>query len=371
MNRSALVMTVLLASASVSMQGAVKSAAWGKTSTGQSVQLYTLANSSLRVQLTEYGARIVSVDAPDRNGKMADVVLGHSNLEQYMAEAHAYFGAMVGRFGNRIAKGTFSFSGATYHVPLNNNGNALHGGPLGFDTKVWKGRILGENKLEFTLVSPDGDMGFPGTLTVHVTYTLKANQLLIAYEATTTKATVLNLTNHAYYNLAGESSGSILGQELRIDADGYTPIDASLIPTGAIDSVSDTPFDFRKATPIGKRIGAENQQLKFGGGYDHNFVLNGKMGTLHEAAYAFDPVSGRTLTVLTTEPGVQFYSGNVLDGSLSGYSGSPYQQYAGFVLETQHYPDSPNHPNFPSTVLMPDKMFRSETVLIFGVAVAK
>jgi len=226
---------------------------------------------------------------------------------------------------------------------------------------------MGPDAVEFTLVSPDGDMGFPGTLKIHVRYTLSANRLQISYRAATTKSTVVNLTNHSYFNLAGESSGDILGQKLRIDAEGFTPIDASFIPTGAVTQVKGTPFDFTSLTSIGNRIGVKDEQLAYAGGYDHNFVLTAKSRTLHEAAYVFDPASGRTLTVLTTEPGLQFYSGNFLDGTLHGFSGMVYQKYAGFCLETQHFPDSPNHANFPSTELRAGSEYRSETVFAFGI----
>lgn len=352
----------------VPMRGEVKEKVWGKTQAGKSVALYTLENSNLRVRLTEYGARIVSVEAPDRTGKRADIILGYNNLTRYIADPKDYFGAVVGRYGNRIAKGTFSLYGETFHVPLNNKGNALHGGPAGFSSKVWKGRVAGVDKVEFTLASPDADMGFPGAMTVHILYTLGPDRLRIDYEATTTKATVVNLTNHSYFNLAGESSGDVLSQELRINADSITPVDSTLIPTGALEKVSGTPFDFRRLTPIGRRIGAGGEQLERARGYDQNFVLNGKSGLLREAAYVVDPGSGRTLTVLTTEPGIQFYSGNVLNGSAMGYSGRAYQQHAGFCLETQHFPDSPNHANFPSTVLKPGGKLQSVTVFVFGVA---
>jgi len=318
------------------------------------------------VQLTEYGARIVTIQAPDREGKRADVILGYDSLAQYIENPETYFGAIVGRYGNRIAKGTFSLEGTTYQIPPNNKGNALHGGPRGFSSKVWHGKVLGANAIEFTLVSPDGDMGFPGALTVHVRYTLSANRLQISYRARTTRSTVVNLTNHSYFNLAGESSGNILGQELRIDADGFTAVDASLIPSGVVMKVERTPFDFNSLTSIGKRIGIKDEQLGYAGGYDHNFVLRGEAGTLHEAAYVLDPASGRTLTVLTTEPGIQFYSGNFLDGTLRGFAGGIYEKHAGFCLETQHFPDSPNHPNFPTTELRVGKEYRSQTVFVFG-----
>jgi len=348
---------------------AVKSDVWGAAH-GKPVKLFVLSDTAVRVRLTEYGARIVSIDAPDRSGQRTDIVLGYNNLAQYVDDPKDFFGAVVGRYANRIAKGTFSLDGTTYHIPLNSNGNALHGGPAGFSSKVWRGRVLGNHSVEFTLISPDGDMGFPGALTVRVRYSLVRNELRIDYGATTTKATVVNLTNHTYFNLAGESSGDVLGQEIRINADQITPIDASLIPTGEMRSVADTPFDLRQLAPIGSRIGDNDEQLRRAGGYDHNFVVNGRAGNLREAAFALDPKSGRTLTVLTTQPGVQFYSGNFLNGSHAGYSGALYRQHDGFCLETQHFPDSPNRAEFPSTVLRPGERLHSVTVFVFGVAPA-
>lgn len=352
----------------VPMHAVVKAEDWGNTPAGRTVKLYTLSDGDLRVQVTEYGARVVRIDAPDRNGTATDIVLGYSSLAQYMADPKDYFGAIVGRYGNRIANGRFSLDGHAYQIPVNNHGNALHGGTDGFSSKVWEGRIAGENAVELSLVSPDGEMGFPGELTVHVLYTLANRRLRIEYEASTTKATVVNLTNHSYFNLAGQGSGDILKQELRIEADRFTPIDETLIPNGEILPVTGTPFDFRQLTPIGERIDVANVQLQRAGGYDHNFVLNGPAGSLREAAYAVDPVSGRTLTVSTTEPAVQFYSGNVLNGTAKGYTGVAYQKYAGFCLETQHFPDSPNHPEFPSTTLRPGMPWHSATVFAFGVS---
>lgn len=349
----------------LSAKAAVTSETWGTTHEGE-VKLFTLTSPQLRVRVTEYGARIVSVEAPDRNGKRADIVLGYNNLAQYVNDPKDFFGAVVGRYGNRIAKGRFSLEGKTYQVPLNSNGNALHGGPRGFSSRVWHGRRVGKDAVEFTLVSADGDMGFPGTLTVHARYTLDANRLRIDYTAETDKSTVVNLTNHSYFNLAGEASGDILSQKIRLQADRFTPIDATLIPTGALAPVEGTPFDFRRLTPIGSRINADDEQLHVAGGYDHNFVLDGHSSTLHEGAFAVDPWSGRTLKVLTTEPGVQFYSGNFLAGTNRGYSGAMYAKHAGFCLETQHFPDSPNHAGFPSTVLKPGHPMRSTTIFLFG-----
>ena len=350
------------------MRGQMKTEVWGSTAGGQSVKLFTVSDGVLRVRLTEFGARIVSVEAPDRNGRMDDVVLGYSNLASYTSDPKDYFGAIVGRYGNRIRAGKFMLEGKTYQIPVNNKGNALHGGPQGFSSKVWSGKAEGNNKVEFTLVSPDGDMGFPGQLTVHVTYTLTANRIRIDYEAKTTKTTVINLTNHSYFNLAGQASGDVLHQRLMIDANSITPVDDALIPTGALEKVDGTPFDFRVSTPIGARIEETSEQLKRAGGYDHNFVTNGRPGALRIVARAEDTGSGRTLTVSTTEPGVQFYSGNFLNGSAIGFTGEPYRKHAGFCLETQHFPDSPNHSSFPSTVLRPDEVLRSTTVFEFGVA---
>ncbi len=344
----------------------VQEQAWGTADDGKPVKIFIISGHQLTVRITTFGARIVSVETPDRKGKMADVVLGYDNLEQYERSTNTYFGAIVGRYGNRIAKGTFSIDGRTYHIPLNNNGNALHGGPEGFSTKVWTGRAIPDG-VEMTLVSPDGDMGFPGMLTVHVRYSVEGHSLRIFYSATTTKPTVVNLTNHSYFNLNGDGRGNILNEVLMIPADRYTPVDATQIPTGELATVKGTPFDFRKPTAIGARIGENNAQLKVGGGYDQNFVLNGEPGSLHLAAKVYDPQSGRTLMVMTTQPGVQFYSGNFLDGTQHGKYGVTYEKYSGFCLETQHFPDSPNEPKFPSTLLRPGEKMRSETVFVFGV----
>ena len=349
--------------------GAMQTTTWGEAD-GKPVQLFTLSDGGLTVRLTNFGAHIVSIEAPDRDGKKADVVLGHNDLAAYVADNKTFFGAIVGRYGNRIAKGTFSVDGQTYHVPLNNGPNALHGGPQGFDRKVWQAKALPTgNGVEFTLVSPDGEMGFPGQLTTHVRYTLQGKALHIDYTATTDKTTVVNLTNHSYFNLSGEGNGDILGEVITVDADRYTPVDATLIPTGQLAPVAGTPMDLRQPTPIGKNVNLPNQQLQFGGhGYDLNFVLNGagKPG-LHTAAHVFDPKSGRSLTVTTTEPGVQFYTGNSLTSAAHGPAGQPYFKYAGFCLETQHFPDSPNQSAFPSTQLKPGQTLHSTTVFTFGV----
>ncbi len=365
-----LMITSTLAGASAIAQTSVSKAVWGKTTSGQAVDAYTLSDKNITAKVITYGAHLISIEAPDRNGVKEDVVLGFDNMAQYEKGKGTYIGAIVGRYGNRIAKGTFKIGDTTYHVPLNNNGNALHGGTVGFDQKVWNAEAFPDG-VELTLISPDGDMGFPGELTVRVRYTLDGDSLRIAYTATTTKPTVVNLTNHSYFNLAGNGRGTILNEILRIDATRYTPVDAGLIPTGELALVAGTPFDFRKPTPIGARIDEPNQQLKLAGGYDHNYVLDKEiwrrdLRDLSQAARVVDPASGRTLTVKTTEPGVQFYSGNFLDGTLTGKYGVKYVKYAGFCLETQHFPDSPNHRNFPWTVLLPNETMHSTTEFTFG-----
>jgi aldose 1-epimerase len=339
---------------------------WGRTIEGYPAELYTLANADLSLRITNYGARVVSVEAPDRWGQTANVVLGYKAFASYEADTTNYLGATVGRYGNRIAKGAFQVDGNAYQIPLNDEGNALHGGPQGFDRKVWSVRAIDPCNLELRLVSSDGDMGFPGQLTVHVRYALRGKRLRIEYAAITTKPTVLNLTNHAYFNLSGDGSSTVLDQEVMIDADQFTPTDNASIPIGELRSVAGTPFDFRQLRSIGARIRANDEQLEFAGGYDHNYVLNGTPGEMRQAAFARDAKSGRVLTVFTTEPGVQFYSGNSLKGA-PGMADMPYQKHAGFCLETQHFPDSPNHPQFPSTVLEPGRQFRSATVLLFDV----
>ena len=347
-------------------QASVSKTPWGKTTDGKPVEIFTVSDADLTVRIATFGARVVSIEAPDKSGKKADVVLGYDTVARYEKDTSTYFGSIVGRYGNRIAKGTFSIDGTTYHVPLNNNGNALHGGPVGFSSKVWTGKEIPDG-VEMSVVSPDGDMGFPGTLTVHVRYTVEGKSLHINYSATTTKPTVVNLTNHSYFNLAGDGMGTILQDVLMIAADRYTPVNPTQIPTGEVTPVAGTPFDFRKTTAIGARIHDVNEQLKIGGGYDHNWVMNGGGEGLHLAATVYDPTSGRTLTVMTTQPGVQFYSGNFLDGTKTGKFGVVYAKYAGLCLETQHFPDSPNEPKFPSTLLKPGQTLHSETVFTFGV----
>jgi aldose 1-epimerase len=349
----------------ISMQGktSVSKQAFGHTAEGTPVDLYTLADGKIEVRIMTYGGIIVSLRAPDRNGKLDDVVLGYDSVDQYIAHT-PYFGAIVGRYANRIAHGSFQLDGKTYSIPKNNGDNALHGGIRGFDKVVWTGRQI-KDGIELGYVSKDGDQGFPGTLTTTVRYTLNGNALRIEYSATTDKDTVLNLTNHSYFNLAGQGKGDVLGHVVKIDASRFTPADAAQIPTGELKSVEGTPFDFRTPHAIGERINADDSQLRIGKGYDHNFVLDHPPGKLAEAAEVYEPTTGRILRVLTTEPGVQLYTGNNLDGSMTGKEGRVYKARFALCLETQHFPDSPNHPDFPSTELKPGQQFHSDTIFQF------
>ncbi len=342
----------------------VTEASFGKMPDGTPVDIYTLNDGKIEARITTYGARIVSIDAPDRNGKKADIVLGFDSLEGYLGN-EPYFGAIVGRYGNRIAKGKFTLDGKTYSLPINDGPNTLHGGRKGFDKVVWKGKQI-PNGVELTYLSKDGEQGFPGNLTSTVRYTLVGDDLKIEYSATTDKDTVLNLTNHSYFNLAGQGSGDILQHVMQINASHFTPVDATLIPTGEIAPVEGTPFDFRTPHVIGERINADNQQIHRAHGYDDNWVLDHPAGKLSVAAIAYEPNSGRTLEVLTTQPGVQFYTGNFLDGTLKGIDGKVYNRRGAFCLETQHYPDSPNHPSFPTTELKPGQQYHQVTIFRFG-----
>jgi aldose 1-epimerase len=354
------------------MRGAIRKESFGKTTGGEQIDLYTLSNKKgMEVSITNFGATVVTLKVPDRAGKVADVVLGYDTLDGY-ENGTSYFGATVGRYGNRIAGGKFALDGKTYTLPKNNGENTLHGGIVGFNKRVWKAREIASKEgetLEMSYLSPDGEEGFPGNLSAKVVFTLPAerNELKIDYTATTDKDTVLNLTNHSYFNLAGEGNGDILDHVLTLHAKEFTPVDKTLIPTGELRKVAGTPFDFNSATAIGKRINETDEQLVFGKGYDHNWVLSDAAGGrgLFIAAEAYDPKSGRKLEVLTDQPGVQFYSGNFLDGA-KGKGNKPYPLRAAFCLETQHFPDSPNHPNFPSTVLKPKAVFRSQTVFRFS-----
>ena len=341
---------------------------FGKTGTGQEVALYTLTNAKgVQVAITPWGATVTSIRVPDRGGKLGDVVLGYDSLEGYLGN-NPYFGAIVGRYGNRIAKGQFTLDGKAYTLARNNGENHLHGGTKGFDKKLWSAREVPSASgpsLELKYTSPDGEEGYPGKLDVTVTYTLSnANELRIDYLATTDTPTVVNLTNHSYFNLAGE--GDVLAHRVQISAARFTPVDKGLIPTGELRSVKGTPFDFTVAHTIGERIEAGDEQIKFGKGYDHNWVLDGRAGRLRLAAHVSEPRSGRVLEVLTTEPGLQFYSGNFLDGSNRGKGGQAYAQRAGFCMETQHFPDAPNRPTFASTTLRPAQRYQSTTVYRFS-----
>ena len=351
-------------------QGEVKMSIWGHTKDGVAVPIYTLKSAQIEVRVMAYGAKLVSIRTPDSSGKMADVVLGYDSLDEYLNDNSTHFGSIVGRYGNRIAGGKFSIDGKSYQIPINNGKNALHGGPMGFDRNVWDAKEV-PNGVEFTLVSPDGDMGFPGKMTAKVKYTLAGSTLRLDYSATSDKPTVVNLTNHAYFNLRGDDQGTILDEVLELNADRYTPVDGGLIPTGVLAPVAGTPFDFRKPEVVGARIESDSEQMKLGGGYDHNFVLNGNAGTLRLAAVMTSPESGRRLTVETTEPGIQFYSGNFLDGTFTGRHGVKYEMRTGFCLETQHFPDSPNQPNFPSTVLRPGVTRHSTTTFAFSTVKAE
>ena len=342
---------------------------FGTTTNGTAVQLFTLVGAGgARATITNYGGTLTSLQVPDRHGRLGHVVLGFDDVSGYQSpafrQAMPYFGALVGRFGNRIARGRFTLDGRTYQLYLNNGPHSLHGGAHGFDQRVWQaepGTTPEGPTLTLTYRSPDGEEGYPGNLLVTVGYTLTAaNELLIAYEATTDQPTVLNLTNHTYFNLSLGTSPTVLAHELLLAADRYTVVDDTLIPTGELRPVAGTPFDFTTAHPIGQRMG------QVPGGYDHNWVLRPPAG-LHPAATAYDPASGRTLVVSTDQPGVQFYVGNFLDGSLVGRGGVAYGKHAGFCLETQHFPDSPNQPGFPSTVLRPGETFRSRSRYAFGV----
>jgi aldose 1-epimerase len=353
--------------------GGVTVEPFGTTKDGQEVELYTLTNANgMVVSVMTYGGIVQKVLVPDRDGNLTNVTLGFDSLDEYIAGS-PYFGSITGRYANRIARGTFAIDGITYRLALNNGENSLHGGLVGFDKVVWEAAdTSGPDGPAITLsrTSPDGEEGYPGNLTVEVTYTLtENNELRFDYHATTDAPTIINLTNHSYWNLAGEGAGTIEGHMLQLNASNYTPIDSTLIPTGEIAPVANTPFDFTTPHAIGERIRNDNEQLKAGRGYDHNFVLDRPSAddeSMIVAAILSDPSSGRVLTISTTEPGIQFYSGNFLDGTLYGGSGHAYREGDGLALETQHFPDSPNHSNFPSTELRPGEEYSTSTVYAFS-----
>jgi len=369
----------LLVAATASVSAATQSSPitvkpFGTLKDGTSAHLYTLQNpAGFRADITDFGGTVVNLVAPDRNGALADISLGFDNVADYETRS-PYFGALIGRFGNRIGSRGFDLDGVHFAPPLNSGPPearcTLHGGTVGFDKVMWRAMLTtidGDPALVLTYTSPDGDQGFPGNISVEVTYRVtSSNELRIDYRATTDKPTPVNLTNHTYFNLRGEGTGSILGHVLTIQGSRITPVDAHLIPTGELMPVAETPFDFTSPHVIGERIGASHEQLKFGGGYDHNWVLDHTAGELSPIATLHDPQSGRVMEVLTTEPGVQFYSGNFLDGS-AGKNGHAYAKRDGLCLETQHYPDSPNRPEFPSTILRPGETYKSTTIYRFGV----
>jgi aldose 1-epimerase len=353
---------------------------FGKMPDGAPVEVFTLSDGVIEARIISYGGIVASLKVPDHSGKPGDVVLGFDNLEEYVADNNGpgpgFFGAIIGRYANRIARGSFALNGQKYSLPLNNGAHHLHGGPHGFHNVVWQPKPI-ENGVELTYLSKDGEAGYPGNLTTKVRYTVANRELRIDYAATTDKNTVVNLTNHSYFNLAGDGRGDVLSHELRLNAARFTPVDAGLIPTGELKEVAGTPFDFRKATAIGARIdplddgrkskGADSEQLRRGKGYDHNWALDSGGGKLSEAAEVCEPASGRVMQVLTTEPGMQLYSGNFLDGSLHGKGGARYGRRSAFCLETQRFPDAPNQPQFPSTELKPGQRYQSTTVFRFSI----
>ncbi|MEP0710715.1 aldose epimerase family protein [Algoriphagus sp.] len=341
---------------------------FGTTFQNQKVETYEIKNANgMNMKVTNFGARVTHLWVPDKDGNLVDVVLGFETLDGYLASGEKYFGAAIGRYGNRIANGKFTLNGEEYTLPQNNNGQTLHGGPGGMDYVIWDVEKSGENGLIFSYTSPDGEEGFPGELKVKMIYTLTDdNEFKVTYEAETNKATPVNLTHHSFFNLNGAGNGTVLNHTLQLNADKYTPVNEVLIPTGEVASVNGTPFDFTNATKIGERIDQENEQLKFGGGYDHNWVLNKTGNDLTQAAVISSPQTGIEMEVWTTEPAIQFYSGNFLDGSITGKGEKVYELRSAFCLETQHYPDSPNQPNFPSTILEPGEKYEQTCIYKFG-----
>jgi aldose 1-epimerase len=367
--KKAAISLALLAMTIVSAEAKTKvtSQPFGKMPDGTAVEIYTLSNGPYEARISTYGGVVVSFISPDRNGKSGDVVLGFDDLNGYVGNFNgphnAFFGAIIGRYANRIAHASFTLDGHKYSLPQNNGENTLHSGTHGFNNVVWAAKAVA-NGVELSYLSKDGDSGFPGNLQTTVRYTLVKGDLKIEYSATTDKDTVINLTNHSYFNLAGE--GDILKNEVTINASRFTPVNANLIPTGELKPVEETPFDFRKATAVGARINDDNEQLRLGHGYDHNWVLD-SAGKFAEAAEVYDPTSGRVLKVWTDQPGIQFYTGNFLDGSVKGKGGKPYERRTALCLETQHFPDSPNQPSFPTTELKPGERYHTVTVYSLSV----
>ena len=351
-----------------SLKQEVDTAAFNKVLDGKNVGSYKISNGQITAYFTNYGARIVSLWVPDKSGKLTDVIVGFKDIDGYLTSTEPYFGATIGRYGNRIAKGKFSIDGKEYQVSLNNGPNALHGGKKGFQAVVWDVEQPDEKTLIFTYLSKDGEEGFPGNLTSKVTYSLTAeNELKMEYEAGTDKKTIVNLTNHAFFNLNGEGSGEILDHSVQIFADKFNPVDSTLIPTGELLSVSNTPFDFTLSKTIGERINAANEQLKYGKGYDHNFVLTGKgENSMKHAATVVGDKSGIRMDIFTQEPGMQFYSGNFMEGKNTFKNGSTDKFRTAFAMETQHFPDSPNQPSFPPTILNPGEKYHTISVYKFS-----
>ena len=349
----------------------LKASDFQKTIDGKVTNLYLLKNDKIKVYITNYGGRIVSLLAPDRSGQIGDVVLGFKSIDDYLSANGPYHGALIGRVGNRIAKGKFKLGSETYSLPINNNENHLHGGPEGFNNQVWEVKAADDSSITMNYFSSDGEMGYPGNLDVEVMYSLNdENELLITYKATTDKSTPVNLTNHAFFNLAGEANGTINDHLLKLNADHFTPVDKTLIPLGENRSVEGTPFDFRIPKTIGRDLNLQETdlQMEYGGGYDHNFVLNKeKDGEMSLAAYVIDPKSGRRMDIFTEEPGIQFYGGNFMDGSDIGKYGKKFLYRESFALETQHFPDSPNQPSFPNTILNPGEVYQSKSAYKFSV----
>jgi aldose 1-epimerase len=358
-----------LCAAALGEKGNVKKELFGKLSDGTEIDIYTLSDGASEARITNYGGYLVSLKVPDRDGKSEDVVLGFDDLRGYennnTHKGTAYLGPIVGRYANRIANGTFALDGKKYSLAVNNGPNALHGGPHGFHSVVWKGQII-PHGVELKYLSKDGEEGYPGNLSVAVRYTLEKGALTIDYSATTDKDTVLNLTNHTYFNLKGAGKGDILDHYLMLRASRFTWADSTLVPTGELKPVEGTPLDFRKSTRIGERIDSDYEQMRMAGGYDQNFVPDSGGRELAEVAEVYEPGSGRVLHVLTDQPGVQFYSGNFFDGTIKGKGGIAYQRRYGLCLETQHFPDSPNHPAFPTTELKPGERFHRVTVFSFS-----
>ena len=365
-----MLLCLTMCAATLEAKTSVTKKPFGKMPDGTQIDVYTLSEGKIEARIITYGGIVISLKTPDKSGKVDDIVLGFDTLDQYVKVSNAagnpFFGALIGRYANRIGNAEFKLEGKEYHVPANDGKNSLHGGPHGFNNQVWKGKEI-PNGVALTYLSKDGEAGYPGNLSVTVRYTLNNSALHIDYSATTDQPTVLNLTNHSYFNLAGQGNGDILNHELTLHASKFTPVDSTLIPTGELRPVANTPFDFLKPHRVGERINVDDEQLKIAKGYDHNWVIDSQgAGKLTDTAEVYEPTTGRVLRVSTTQPGVQFYTGNFLDGTLKGKGGKTYVHRGGLCLETQHFPDSPNHPKFPTTELKPGQRFHNVTVFSFS-----